>query len=132
VPTASMDLVYLVIILALIEYQVFGALVGRARATYGVKAPAVTGPEEFERVFRVHQNSLECLVIFLPAVWLFGRYLSPLWAAVLGVVFIIGRAVYARGYIAAAEKRGPGAGITGITCIILSIGALVGVIMALL
>jgi len=124
--------VFLVILLALIEYTVFQGLVGRARAKYGVRAPATTGQADFERVNRVHQNTLEALIVFIPAVWIFGLYLSPLWAAGLGVVFIVGRAIYAVGYFRAAEKRGPGAGITGLTNIALVIGALVGVVRALL
>ncbi|HUL80871.1 MAG TPA: MAPEG family protein [Gammaproteobacteria bacterium] len=127
-----MELVFLVILLALIEYTVFQGLVGRARAKYGVRAPATTGQADFERVNRVHQNTLEALIVFIPAVWIFGLYLSPLWAAGLGVVFIVGRAIYAVGYFRAAEKRGPGAGITGLTNIALVIGALVGVVRALL
>ena len=127
-----MELVFLVILLALIEYTVFQGLVGRARAKYGVRAPATTGQADFERVNRVHQNTLEALIVFIPAVWIFGLYLSPLWAAGLGVVFIVGRAIYAVGYFRAAEKRGPGAGITGLTNIALVIGAIVGVVRALL
>jgi len=127
-----MELVFLVILLALIEYTVFQGLVGRARVKYGVRAPATTGQADFERVNRVHQNTLEALIVFIPAVWIFGLYLSPPWAAGLGVVFIVGRVIYAVGYFRAAEKRGPGAGITGLANIALVIGALVGVVRALL
>lgn len=127
-----MEYVYIVIVLALIEYAVLGGLVGRARGKYGIKAPAVTGNEVFERTFRVHQNTLEGLVVFVPSLWLFGAFLSPLVAAGLGVVGIIGRAIYAKGYIEAAEKRGPGAGICGLVNIALLVGALVGLIRALL
>jgi hypothetical protein len=124
--------VALVILLALVEYIVLVGLVGRARAKYGVKAPAISGPEAFDRVFRVQQNTLEGLVVFLPGLWLFGLYVDPYWAAGLGVVGIVGRALYAVGYIQAAAKRGAGAGICGIVNIALVIGALVGVIKSLL
>ena len=30
-------------------------------------------------------NTLEQLVVFLPALWIFASYISPLWAAALGV-----------------------------------------------
>lgn len=126
-----MEPVYIVILLSLIEYIVFGALVGRARGVHGVKAPATTGPEIFERIHRVHQNTLEALIVFVPAMWLFGMYVSPLWGAGIGVVFIASRAIYARGYIAAAEKRGPGAGIGGICLMALVLGALIGIIVSL-
>lgn len=92
-----MDLVALVIILALIEYFIFGILVGRARGRYGVEAPATTGHPIFERYFRVHQNTLELLVVFVPSMWFFGMYVSPALAAILGLVFIIGRMLYLRG-----------------------------------
>jgi len=127
-----MEPVFIVIVLALIEYSVLGVLVGRARSVHGVKAPATTGPEAFERVHRAHQNTLEALIVFVPAVWIFGMYVSPLWAAGLGIVFIIGRALYARGYITAAEKRGPGAVTSFLTNYVLMLGGLVGVIMAML
>jgi glutathione S-transferase len=123
-----MEPVVIVILLALVEYTVLAAQVGRARAKYGIKAPAITGHDVFERTFRVHQNGLENLVIFVPAVWIFGAYVSPVWAAALGVVYVVARVLYARGYVAAAEKRGPGAGISGITNIVLLLGGLFGVI----
>jgi uncharacterized MAPEG superfamily protein len=127
-----MELVYLTILLALLEYAVFGALVGRARGKYGVKAPAMTGHPAFELANRVHLNTLEALITFIPAVLLFAHYVDARWAAGLGLVFVIGRAVYAVGYLQAAEKRGPGAGITGIANAVLVLGALYGVIRALL
>jgi uncharacterized MAPEG superfamily protein len=127
-----MELVFLVILLALIEYMVFSGLVGRARVKYGVRAPATTGHPDFERVNRVHQNTLEALIVFVPAVWIFGLYLSARWAAGLGVLFIVARVIYAVGYLRAAEKRGPGAGLTGLTNIALIIGAIVGVVRAML
>jgi glutathione S-transferase len=120
--------VALVILLALVEYMVLGMLVARARAKYGVKAPAITGPEGFDRTFRVQQNTLEGLVIFLPGLWLFGLYVSPTWSAGLGLVGIVGRALYAAGYIKAAEKREIGAGIVGVVNIVLVVGALIGII----
>ena len=119
--------VVIVILLALGQYMILAGLVGRARVKYRVRAPATTGDAAFERVFRVHQNTLENLVIFIPAVWIFGAYLSPNWAAGLGVLYIVARGIYARGYLAAAEKRGVGAGISGFTTVVLVVGGLVGV-----
>ncbi|HVY63863.1 MAG TPA: MAPEG family protein [Gammaproteobacteria bacterium] len=127
-----MELVYLTILLALVEYTVMGALVGRARAKYGVKAPATTGHPDFERTNRVHINTLESLITFIPAVWLFGHYVDARWAAGLGLAFVIGRALYAVGYIRAAEKREAGAVISGVVTVVLLLGALVGVGRALL
>ena len=127
-----MEYVYLIILLALIEYVVFCGMVGYARGKYGIKAPAITGHEIFERTFRVHQNTLEGLVVFLPAVWIFGELVDARVAAGLGLLSIIGRALYARGYIASPEKRGPGGMICGLVNMVLLLGCLYGVIRALL
>ena len=122
-----MEYVYLVIALALAQFVVYGALVGRARGRYGVRAPAVSGPDEFNRVFRVHQNTMEGLVVFVPAIWIFGTYIDARIAAGLGLVGVIGRIIYAIGYISAAEKRAPGGIICQMVNMALVIGALFGV-----
>lgn len=121
-----MEAVYVVVLLALLEYQVLAALVARARSRYGVKAPAIAGNPDFERTFRVHQNTLESLIVFVPSVWIFGLYISAAWAAALGAVFIVSRVIYAVGYIQAAEKRGPGAGLSGLVMAVLVVGGLIG------
>ena len=79
-----MDFVAFVALLALIEYVIISILTGRARGQYGVKAPATTGHPIFERWYRVQQNTVEQLVIFLPALFLFASYVSPRWGGVLG------------------------------------------------
>jgi glutathione S-transferase len=126
-----MELVYLSIVLALIEYAVMAALVGRARGKFGVHAPATTGHPEFERVNRVHMNTLENLVLFIPAVLIFALYVSTAWAAALGLLFVVARALYAIGYLQAPEKRAVGAGLTGIVNMALLVGGLVGLVLAL-
>jgi len=126
-----MELVYVTIVLALLEYVVMGALVGRARAKFGIHAPAMTGHPEFERTNRVHVNTLENLIIFIPAVWIFATYVSVRWAAILGFVFVAARVIYAFGYLRAAEKRSIGAGVTGIVDIVLVVGGLIGLVQAL-
>jgi glutathione S-transferase len=112
--------------LALLMYLVFTVNVSRARTRYGIEAPAVTGNPAFERVFRVQQNTLEQLVLFLPALWLFARFMSETWAGIIGLVWIIGRLLYAWSYYRDAAKRGPGAGITVLCSIVLLAGAFVG------
>jgi glutathione S-transferase len=111
--------------------MVMGGLVGFARTKYRVAAPATTGHPDFERTNRVHVNTLENLIIFIPSVWIFATYVSARWAAVLGLVFVVSRVVYAAGYLRAAEKRGIGAGITGFVEIVLVVGSLVGLARAL-
>ena len=116
--------------LALLEYVLISLRTGQARAKYNVKAPATTGDPIFERHYRVQQNTVEQLVIFLPSLFLFAYYLWPGIAALLGLVFIAGRFLYARGYIADPEKRGTGF-ITGfIATIILLVGGLLGALFA--
>jgi len=119
--------VALVVLVALLEYIAFGMLVGRARGRYGVSAPAVTGHEIFERYHRVHQNTLELLVVFVPAIWLFGAYVDANWAAALGLVYVAGRILYLRGYVAGPAKREFGFGLSVLPIIALVGGALWGV-----
>jgi glutathione S-transferase len=112
--------------LALLQFIVFGFKVGSARGKYGVKAPAVTGNEIFERCFRVQQNTLEQLVVFIPGLYIFGRYVNPLWAAGLGVVYLIGREIYAATYVKDPAKRSLGFGLTFLPSVILVAGSLIG------
>ena len=98
--------------------------VARARAAFGVKAPAIIGNPDFERVFRVQMNTLEWMPIFLPSLWLFAIYLSDPIAAAVGIVWIVGRILYLVGYSEAAAKRGRGFGIQALACGVLWIGAL--------
>ena len=88
----------LVTAIALLVYFVVTANVGRARAKYGVLPPAMSGNPDFERVLRVQQNTLEQLIIFLPALWIFSLFISPVWGSALGAVWILGRILYAWGY----------------------------------
>ncbi len=118
--------------LALIEYLYFGAQVGGARARTGVAAPAVTGDPAFERLYRAHQNTLEQLVVFLPALFASAWYVGELYAVAAGVVFLIGRAVYFRTYSADAQKRGPGMLITMAANVALVLGGLVGALLSVL
>jgi glutathione S-transferase len=118
----------IVIIVAVLEYIVFGFLVGKARARYGVKAPATTGNEVFERYFRVQQNTLETLVAFIPGISLFALFVNPNWAAWIGLVYVVGRLLYFRAYVADPARRGPGFLLSLASIAVLLIGGLVGAI----
>lgn len=122
----------LVTILALILYTYMGIRVGQMRVRHNVKAPAVTGALEFECALRVQMNTLEHLPVFIPLLWLTTIYFGyfPMAAPALGVVWIIGRALYMDGYMKAPEKRGPGFGTATVAEILLLLLALVGVLMS--
>jgi glutathione S-transferase len=122
----------LVTCLAILFYFFTSLQVGKARAKFGIKAPATTGNPGFERVFRVQMNTLEWLPFVLPALWLFAIYISDPIAAVLGLVWIAGRILYMTGYSQAAEKRGRGFGIQAAAAILLWLGALGAIVWRLI
>lgn len=122
----------IITLLALMQFMLFAMLVGKTRVATGIKAPAVTGDPIFERYFRVQQNSLENLVIFLPALWLFNHYWDARIGAGIGLLYIISRFIYLRGYVADPAKRGTGFGIGFLCEVVLVLGALIGAIMALI
>jgi glutathione S-transferase len=126
-----MTYVDIVTALALLQFLVFGFRVAKARGRYGVAAPAIAGNEIFERYFRVQQNTLEQLIVFLPALYVFSHYYSPLVAAGLGVVYLIGREIYAITYVKDPKKRELGYLVTALPVAILILGALFGAIRQL-
>lgn len=118
----------LITALTLLMYLVLGALVSRARGMFQIPAPAMTGDPRFERIYRVHQNTAEQLILFLPSLWMFAFYVSDLWAGLLGLVFLGGRVLYASSYLGDAAKRGPGFMIGVVATLALLIGAVIGVL----
>jgi len=125
-----MPYVHIVLALALLEFFLFCLAVARARDRYNVPPPATTGHEVFERYFRVQMNTLEQLVIFVPSLLLFARYVNAWLAALLGLAFIVGRAVYFRGYVRAARERHFGFMLSVIPNVTLLAGGLLGAIWA--
>jgi uncharacterized membrane protein YecN with MAPEG domain len=126
---SQMHVVAFTVMLALIEYMILTAMVGSARVRYKVSAPATTGDPMFERYFRVQQNSMEQLVAFVPAMFIFATYVHMLAAAALGFVFVVARAIYAMGYIKDPEKRAGGAAATFLVNTILVLGGLIGALV---
>lgn len=118
----------LVTLLAIALYFYTGILVAKARSKYGVVAPATTGHVDFERVFRVQMNTLEWMPIFLPLMWLFAFYVRDWAAALVGLVWIVGRVMYIQGYAQAADKRHRGFSVQALASGVLLIGALIGII----
>ena len=123
-----MNFVHIVAVLAVLQFFLFGILVGRARAKYGIKAPATSGSEPFEREFRVHVNTLEQLVGFLPALLIAGQYWPNALVASIGVIYLVGRFLYRQLYLADPGKRTLGFVLTVIPTFILLAAAVVGAI----
>jgi glutathione S-transferase len=105
--------------------------VGRARAKYGIHAPATSGHEMFDRCFRVHGNTNEQLVIFVPTLWIFAHFVSPIWAAGFGVVYLIGRGIYSVTYVRDPKSRSLGFALTAIPMLIMMVWLLVWAIGAI-
>jgi len=121
-----MEYAAFIILLALAQYLYFTMRVGLARGKFGVKAPATSGNEIWERVYRVQQNTLEQLVMFIPAIIAFSMYASSRWALLPGVLFLIGRQLYSFEYVKDPDSRTPGMALSLLSNVVLVIGALIG------
>jgi glutathione S-transferase len=120
---APMDLaLFLVLTLAIAELIVFGALVGRGRAKYGVPAPATSGHPTWERLNRVHLNSIEHFVVFAPLFLMYAVVVGRFTAIGLGVAYLIARILYAVGYVRDPKQRAIGAGLTSLVELWLTVG----------
>lgn len=127
-----MQPVALITALALLQYTLFGMLVARARGRTGVMPPATAGHPEFERYYRVQQNTTEQIILFLPSLWLFATYIDPRIAAAIGGVYLIGRLAFLLGYVADPGKRIPGFVLTMLANMSLLLGSIIGVVRAML
>jgi len=125
-----MELITIVTLLSLLQFVYFGARVGAARNKYDIKAPATTGHDIFERHYRVHYNTLEQLITFLPSLWAFGFYVSYMVAAIFGVIYLIGRLLYAKAYVKDPKGRALGGILSAMPGMIMAIGALIGVALS--
>jgi len=125
-----MEAIAIITILALMQAYLFAIQVGQARGKHGVKAPNTSGNDDFDRVFRVHQNTLEQLILFVPALWIFGLYVHALAGAGIGLVFVIGRFVYRGAYLKDPASRSLGFGLGAVSMAVLMLGGLVGAVMS--
>ena len=125
-----MNYVHIIAVLAILQFFYFAILVGRAREKYGVKAPATSGHEGFDRAFRVQMNTLEQLVAFLPALLLASLYWPNWIIAAIGVVYLIGRFEFRRSYVTDPAKRGLGFVLTVLPTFVLLLAVLVGAVLA--
>ena len=121
-----MQLVELVILLSVIQLVIFSFFVGRARTKFGLPLPSMAGNLQVERYIRGHLNSVESIVVFVPALTVASHYWNPAWIAGLGLIYIVGRTLYFIGYTQSVEKRGPGFLISALSTVALIGLALVG------
>ncbi|MEY3260280.1 MAG: hypothetical protein RIT46_1109 [Pseudomonadota bacterium] len=122
----------LVTLLAVLTFFWTTLRVATARGKYDVKAPATSGPEEFDRYFRVQMNTMEGLIQFLPSLWIFALFGNEKIGAVLGLIWIVGRILYALAYVKDPATRGRGFMIAGLSMLALQLGGLYFVIMGLI
>lgn len=122
----------LVTLLSIALYFSTGLMVAKARRTFGVVVPATSGHADFERVFRVQQNTLEWMPIFLPSLWLFALTIGDVWAAAAGLVWIVGRLIYIVGYSDDSERRHAGFFIQMLACAVLWLGAIGAIVLRMM
>ncbi len=127
-----MEATVIVTFLALAQYALFGVQVGGMRGKHGVTAPATSGHPEFERMNRVHINTMEQLVLFLPALWMHALYANPLWGAIIGMVYIVGRFIYRASYLKDPSTRHNGFTLTIVPSLVLLIWALVAAVQGMI
>ena len=122
----------LVTIAAILYTFVLGGRVGALRGKTGIAAPATTVDPLFERAFRVHMNTIEQLVVFLPVLWLSVQVIGDAWTGRVGVVWLAGRVFYASGYMKDPTRRGPGMLITLSATLVLIVVTIVGIVRGFL
>lgn len=127
-----MELVTLVILVALLQYMYFGILVGKARGIHGIDAPATTGNEIFERTYRVQMNTMEILVALVPAMFIFGQNVRADVAAGAGVIYIIGRFIYLKSYVADPKGRTLGFSLSYLPLVVLVLWGIVAAILGMM
>ena len=126
-----MEPLVVVLMLILLQALYFGIEVGRARQRLGIEAPAVSGDDKFDRYFRAHQNSLEQLIIFLPAVLVTAYLGYSITCVVCGVFYLLGRAIYFRSYVKEPKKRTLGFVLSFFSSVILIMTSLVSSLLIL-
>jgi len=120
-----MEATVIITILALAQFMLFGIQVGSMRGKHGVKAPATTGHPEFERMFRVQQNTMEQLVVFIPTLWIYGYLVNWFWGAAIGLVYIVGRFIYRASYVKDPDSRGIGFTLTFLPTAVMLVWSLI-------
>ena len=126
-----MQIIDLVALLAIFQFLFFGYSVGTQRRESGLKAPAMTGHDGFERMYRVQMNTMECLVAFLPALYVASKYWPVLLIAPIGAIYLVGRILYWKAYVAEPSSRVLGFVLSILSIVALCVLALLGAILGL-
>ena len=119
-------LIALVTVATVLLLAALSAVVGRARGRYGIRAPATTGHEGFERAFRAQGNTNEAALMFLPSLWTAAAFGDPRLAATFGAVWLVARVLYAITYLDPAKSRAIGFALSSIATVCLLAQALWG------
>jgi uncharacterized membrane protein YecN with MAPEG domain len=122
----------LAVVLALLVFLVLGLVVGSARAKFNVPAPLSGGHPEFDKRYRVQMNTLEQLVLFVPAIFLAAPVLGDAITGGIGLVWSLGRIIYARAYYADPTKRSLGFALTAFPTLGLILVAAYGAVRGLM
>jgi len=126
-----MEATIIVTVLALLQFIWFSLDVAAMRVKHGVKAPAISGHADFERRFRIQQNTMEQLVVFVPALWMHALVANPWWGAGVGLVYLAGRFIYRAAYFKDPSTRSNGFTIGFVAIAVLLIWALVSAVIRL-
>jgi uncharacterized MAPEG superfamily protein len=127
-----MEKIVFIICLALFEYIFFAMKVGFSRRKFGIIAPSMTGNLEWERLNRIHQNTLEIYMIFIPSIIGFAYYVDELWATVIGAFVLVARIIFYLGYKESHKKRMLGVFMTSLGNYTLLVGTFIAVVRILL
>ena len=115
-------------LLALLVYLWMTVNVSRARIRFSIPAPITDGPQEFMSVVRVQMNTVEQMALFFPALWMCAWFLDDKLAAAMGLLWVVGRILYARAYYRDPKDRALGYGLTVVASFLLMLGTAYGLI----
>ncbi|GAB0195899.1 leukotriene C4 synthase-like [Grus japonensis] len=94
-----------VTVLGVLEQAYFFLQVIYARRAFAISPPKISGPPEFERIFRAQVNCSEYFPIFLALLWQAGLFFHQGLAAALGLLYLYARYCYFMGYKASSLER---------------------------
>jgi uncharacterized membrane protein YecN with MAPEG domain len=105
--------------------------VARTRTRLNILPPAMTGSPELDCVLRGHANTVEQFILFLPSLWVAALYFQGWIPPILGLLWCVGRIVFALGYKPANPKgRYPGFFLGMIAMLALIVLGAIGIVQA--